>query len=161
RGKDGALSLGTCKRECNLSGETLRTDFSDSMALFLASAANHSTIMPSGINDFLVRVATRQSELFPPNPSATYDVTPPTITVVANTAVDEAPLSSSVGADSLPHFDGTAGTVSLDGASVAMFSRYASHFGPSDPGIPKWHFLVTDDKSDGQNIDVQAHLVRD
>jgi hypothetical protein len=173
RGRDGALTLGTCKRECNLSGETLRPDFSDSMALFLSSPANHSSLAQGAVNDFLVRVATRQSDLFTANPNATYDVTPPTITVVENTAVDESGLTASVADNTIaekivlglysgkPVFQGDTKVVALNGTTIAMFSRYASHYGPTDEGIPKWRFLVADDRSDADNIDVEVRLVRD
>ena len=140
--QSGSLALGTCAGECKFSDQTLRSDWSDSMADFLASSRNQSTISYTGINDFLVRVATRESELFPNDVGQTYDVTPPTISVVASTVFD----------------DLTKATVPLTGNTTATFSRYADNYGPMSFGIPDWRFLVTDDHTQDGSIAVQAQL---
>src|SRR5262249_18589184 len=132
RSRAGQLSLGTCKAECNFDSQTLRSTWSDSMALFLSSSANKTTVAEGAAKDFLARVAQRHSDLFPEqNPDGgppVYDVMPPTITVVANTAVDESQLVATVdGAGTgTPTFSGATSTVSLDGASTASFARFAS-----------------------------------
>lgn len=168
RSKTGQLSLGTCKAECNLDSETLRATWSDSMALFLSSTANKSTIAEGAVKDFLVRIAQRHSDLFPEqNPDGggppVYDVMPPTITVVANTAVDESQLVATVsgGGTGAPTYSGATSTVTLDGASTPSFARFASHYGPNDAGIPVWRFLAADNVSDEKKIAVQARVLRD
>lgn len=145
RGPDGALTLGTCKVECRLSSQTLRSHLADSMGLFLGSAQNHSTIDAKAVNDFLVRIATRRSDLFPDDGMDNYDVTPPTIDVVESSVIDEG-----AGGASVPLTTGT----------TAMFSRFVDDYGPSSPGIPRWRFLVADDRTADDQIAFEARLVR-
>jgi len=145
RGVDGSLTLGTCKDECRISSQTLRSNFADSMALFLAGASNRSTISAAAVNDFLVRVATRRSDLFPDDGMDSYDVTAPVISVVASTVVDQ-----------------TMGevTVPLVAGATAVFGRYSDDYRPDSMGIPRWRFQVTDDRSAEAGVSVQARLVR-
>ena len=170
KGPSGSLSLGICLSLCYLSGTTLRTNFADSMGMFLSSKANMSTLAAGTINDFLVRVATRHSALFPADAAPTYDVTPPIIVVIENFAVDESNLTASISGPPpgtityAPPASGNPAFVSLSGNSanvIPSFSRYASHYGPSDPGIPTWRFRVTDDHTTEDKVDVQVRLVDD
>lgn len=138
----GPLLLGTCKMECVLSDETLRSDWSDSMAVFLSSGVNMTGLATSAVTTFLTDVATRQSALFPGGGSD-FDITPPTISVVETTVLDEA----------------TNTDIPLNGTSVATFSRYPTDYSPSSTGIPKIHFQITDDRSADDTIAVEAHLI--
>jgi hypothetical protein len=145
RGVDGSLTLGTCKDVCRISSQTLRSNFADSMALFLAGDGNRSTIGAAAVNDFLVRVATRRSELFPDDGMDSYDVTPPTIAVVASSVVDETMGST---------------TVPLVAGVTAVFGRYSDDYGPDSAGIPRWRFAVADDRTADADIAMSARLVR-
>ncbi len=139
---NGRLQLGTCSQECPLSDQTLRSDFADSMADFLKSAQNQSTLAYTGIDDFFVRIASRQSELFPGGGQGTYDVTPPSISIVAGSVLDDA----------------TGSAVALTGSGAAVFSRYVDDYAPTSSGLPDWRFSVTDDHTPEANLSIQAQL---
>jgi hypothetical protein len=171
RDLDGALTLGSCSRECRLSSQTLRSELSVSMAQFLASLQNGSSIAQSAVGDFLTRVAMRHGDLFPDDggqdtydvpPTEPPDTTPPVIAVTESKAEDEAGLTASVtlSGTGYANFSGTVRDEPLKPGVTASFSRYASHYGPSDSGIPKWRFQVTDDRTAAKDIHAEARLVR-
>src|SRR5262249_15529217 len=58
-----------------------------------------------------------------------------------------------------PVFTGLPKTVTLVDGQIPSFTRYASHYGPHDDGIPAWHFRVTDDRSNDSMLRVDARLL--
>lgn len=75
------LIVGTCDGICHLDGATLRANFAEAIAEFLASTANTSGIGVTDAEGLLTRISGRQSELFPDGGSTGFDTVSPTITV--------------------------------------------------------------------------------
>src|SRR5262249_17778736 len=98
--KDGTmLSLGTCPRECQLSGLTLRSDFADGMDTFFRSPRNLSHVETNAVSDFFSHVSVRDIEMFPQGGTHDFDTTAPDIAVIENHVQDEDTLQPSIHLD--------------------------------------------------------------
>ena len=168
------LALARCPNQMNgckytpMTSLSLRRDFSYATGIFLGDARNMSGVQALAMNTLLQDIDARESELFPGPGDHSFDVTPPTISIVATTVADEGIVRADVvsGSDASPWGTVNYGSnqmppqVTLDGSSNIRFARYATHYTPDSTTSPRWHFLVADNRSLPAAIHLEARLSR-
>jgi hypothetical protein len=48
--------------------------------------------------------------------------------------------------------------VSLDGSAGTHFAKFSTRYTPTSPNLPEWRFLIGDDQTSADGLDVEAHL---
>jgi hypothetical protein len=131
KGAQGTLKVGTCATVCALSARTLRGHLSEAAADFLGSTANKSGIRVTDAQQFLTRVSSRMSDLWPGGGDPSFDTQPPTITV---TGIQEADILHGTVMATIKVFDaiemGTV-TVTLSRGGIPVTGFYSQN--PTSP----------------------------